>query len=229
MNIIQDGRLRDKTRVFRGRGEAGAALAHMMEEYQDTDAIVLAIPAGGVPVGAEIAKELGLPLDVAVVSKVTLPWNTEAGYGALAFDGTIKLNDLLMARLGLKEREIEKGIAETRTKVRRRVALFRGDKALPFLSDRTVILVDDGLASGFTMLVAVEALRKASPSQIVVAVPTGHSQSVERIAAKVDGIYCANIRTGLRFAVADAYERWYDVTEEEVREQLKNLRQGHLR
>jgi predicted phosphoribosyltransferase len=228
-NIIEDGTLRDKTRVFRDRKDGGAALARMLEAFRETSPMVLAIPAGGVPVGAEIAKELDLPLDAAVVSKVTLPWNTEAGYGALAFDGTARLNDLLVARLGLKEREIEKGIAETRTKVQRRVTLFRGDKALPSLSDRTVILVDDGLASGFTMLVAVEALRKASPSQIVVAVPTGHSQSVERIAAKVDRIYCANIRTGLRFAVADAYEHWHDVTEEEASEQLKNLRQGHLR
>lgn len=227
--IIEDSRLRDKTRVFRDRKDGGAALARMLEGFRETSAMVLAIPAGGVPVGAEIAKALDLPMDVAVVSKVTLPWNTEAGYGALAFDGTIRLNDLLVARLGLKEREIEKGVAETRTKVQRRVALFRDDKALPSLSDRTVILVDDGLASGFTMLVAVEALRKASPSQIVVAVPTGHSRSVERIAAEADRIYCANVRTGLRFAVADAYEHWYDVTEEEARGQLKRLRQGHLR
>ncbi|MDY6837550.1 MAG: phosphoribosyltransferase family protein [Thermodesulfobacteriota bacterium] len=219
-NIIERPDLHNRTRVFRDRQEAGLALAQMMERFQGATAIVLAIPAGGVPVGAEIARQLGLPLDVAVVSKITLPWNTEAGYGALAFDDTLKLNDHLVARLGLKKEEIEEGIAQTRTKVERRVTLFRGDKPLPSLSDRTVILIDDGLASGFTMSVAVEALYKVSPSQVVVAVPTGHSQSVEGVAGKVDRMYCANIRTGFSFAVAEAYEYWYDVTEEEVLEEL---------
>jgi len=219
-NIIERNELHNRTRVFRDRQQAGLALAQMMERFKETTAIVLAIPAGGVPVGAEIAGQLGLPLDVAVVSKITLPWDTEAGYGALAFDGTLKLNDHLVARIGLRKEEIRKGIAETRTKVQRRVTLFRGDNPMPSLSDRTVIVVDDGLASGFTMLVAVEAIRQASPSQVVVAVPTGHGQSVERIAAKVDRIYCANVRIGLRYAVADAYWHWYDVAEEEVIEGL---------
>jgi len=219
-NIIESADSHNRTKVFRDRQQAGLALAQMMERFKGTTAIVLAIPAGGVPVGAEIAGQLGLSLDVAVVSKITLPWNTEAGYGALAFDGTLKLNDHLVARLGLRKEEIEKGIAQTRTKVQRRVTLFRGDDPLPHLSGRTVILVDDGLASGFTMLVAVQALCKTSPSQVVVAVPTGHGQSVEGVAAKVDQIYCPNIRTGVRFAVADAYEYWWDVTEEEVLEGL---------
>ena len=219
-NIIERNELHNRTRVFRDRQQAGLALAQMMERFKETTAIVLAIPAGGVPVGAEIAGQLGLPLDVAVVSKITLSWDTEAGYGALAFDGTLKLNDHLVARIGLRKEEIRKGIAETRTKVQRRVTLFRGDNPMPSLSDRTVIVVDDGLASGFTMLVAVEAIRQASPSQVVVAVPTGHGQSVERIAAKVDRIYCANVRIGLRYAVADAYWHWYDVAEEEVIEGL---------
>ncbi|MDY6988157.1 MAG: phosphoribosyltransferase family protein [Thermodesulfobacteriota bacterium] len=219
-NIIESAELHNRTKVFRDRQQAGLALAQMMDRFKETTAIVLAIPAGGVPVGAEMARQLGLPLDVAVVSKITLPWNTEAGYGALAFDGTLKLNDYLVARLGLRKEEIEKGVAQTRSKVQRRVTLLRGDHPLPSFSDRTVILVDDGLASGFTMLVAVEAIRQASPLQVVVAVPTGHGQSVERVAAKVDRIYCANIRTGFSFAVAEAYEYWYDVTEDEVLEEL---------
>ncbi|MDY6954655.1 MAG: phosphoribosyltransferase family protein [Thermodesulfobacteriota bacterium] len=204
------------------------ALAQMLTRFKETTAIVFAIPAGGVPVGAEMARQLGLPLDVAVVSKITLPWDTEAGYGALAFDGTLRLNDHLVARIGLRKEEIEEGIAKTRSKVQRRVSLLRGDHPLPSLSDRTVILVDDGLASGFTMLVAVEALYKASPSQVVVAVPTGHGRSVERVAAKVDRIYCANVRTGLRFAVAEAYTYWSDVTEEEVLEGLARFQKTAL-
>jgi predicted phosphoribosyltransferase len=196
----------------------------MMEALKGTSAMVFAIPAGGVPVGAEIARQLGLPLDVAVVSKVTLPWNTEAGYGALAYDGTLRLNDLLVTRLGLSKEQIEEGIAETTEKVRRRLTLFRGRESLPPLSGIPAILVDDGLASGFTMLVAVEALRKASPSELVVAVPTGHDRSVALVSTQVDRIYCANIRAGGSFAVADAYQHWYDVNEEEVLEALARFR-----
>jgi predicted phosphoribosyltransferase len=194
----------------------------MMQEYGQVRAIVMAIPAGGLPVAVQIAKLLALPLDVAVVSKITLPWNTEVGYGAVAFDGTARLNDELVGRLSLTDQQIKEGILETEEKVRRRNLLFRGDRPLPSLSDRAAILVDDGLASGFTMQVAVEALLKASSSEVVVAVPTGPSHTVRRISANVSRIYCANIRSGMSFAVADAYEYWSDVTEQEA---LKAL--GH--
>lgn len=219
-NIIERTELHDRTRVFRDRKHGGEVLAQMMQEYQPTPAIVLAIPAGGVPVAARIAKRLRLPLDVAVVSKMTLPWNTEVGYGAVAFDGTVRLNHELVERLSLTDQQVKEGIIETGKKVRRRNTLFRGDQPLPSLSDQPAILVDDGLASGFTMQVAVEALLKASSSEVVVAVPTGPSHTVRRIAADVTRIYCANIRSGMRFAVADAYEYWSDVTEHEALEAL---------
>jgi predicted phosphoribosyltransferase len=140
----------------------------------------------------------------------------------VAFDGTARLNDELVGRLSLTDQQIKEGILETEEKVRRRNLLFRGDRPLPSLSDRAAILVDDGLASGFTMQVAVEALLKASSSEVVVAVPTGPSHTVRRISANVSRIYCANIRSGMSFAVADAYEYWSDVTEQEA---LKAL--GH--
>ena len=152
--------LRDRTRVFAGRPEAGQVLAGMLGAYAGADAPVLAVPAGGVPVGAAVARELGLCLDVAVVSKVTLPWNTESGYGAVAFDGTVRLNEELLPRLGLTAEEVTEGIARTRRKVERRLRDLRGDRPWPPLADRPAILVDDGLASGFTMRVAVEAVRK---------------------------------------------------------------------
>lgn len=224
LNIIERPEFHNRTGVFKHRERAGEILAQMMYEYKETAALVLAIPAGGVPVAVRIAKELCLPLDVAVVSKITLPWNSEVGYGAVAFDGTVRLNDKLAAGLGLSEREVEKGIARTMEKVRRRNRLFRDDRAFPDLSDRSLILVDDGLASGFTMLTAIGALRKASSSPVVVAVPTSHSQTVENIAAEADRVYCANIRTpsGWDFAVADAYQCWSDVTEQEVLDLLRN-------
>jgi predicted phosphoribosyltransferase len=141
---------------------------------------------------------------------------TEVGYGAVAFDGTVRLNNDLVARLGLSDEEIQQGIRKTSAKVARRVKNLRGEQALLDLSASEIILVDDGLASGFTMLVAVEALQKAGTNSITVAVPTGHQRSVGRIAGEVNALYCANMRGGYPFAVAAAYLRWSDVGEKEV-------------
>ncbi len=208
--------MRNRGHVFRDRTQAGALLAGMLEQHRGTGTLVLAIPAGGVPVAAEIAKQLGLPLDLAVVSKITLPWNTESGYGAVAFDGTVRLNQELIAALDLPPALVEEGIARTREKVARRVRQLCGDRRLSDLTRRAVILVDDGLASGFTLHTAVDALRHLAADKAIIAVPTGHAEAVARIAAIVDSLYCPNIRQGMSFAVADAYEHWTDVSEASV-------------
>jgi predicted phosphoribosyltransferase len=222
VSIHQRPDLRDRLGVFRDRAHAGQVVAGMLAGFRAGDAALLAIPAGGLPVGAAIACALELPLGVAVVSKITLPWNTEVGYGAVAFDGTVRLNRDLTRRLALGEEEIGRGIEATLAKVRRRVAELGGDA--PDLSDRAAIVVDDGLASGFTMRTAVEALRKAGAIRVVVAVPTGALHSVEDLARQADDLYCANIRGGWSFAVADAYQRWTDVSEREAREILDRRR-----
>jgi predicted phosphoribosyltransferase len=222
-NIYDLPELRDRIEVFRDRIHAGQMLAEMLPAFDQKGSIVLGIPAGGVPVAAEIAKKLGLAFDVAVVSKITLPWNTEAGYGAIAFDGTKRLNKKMLPHLGMTETEIQTGIEKTRAKVFERVASLRGEKPLPELSQKNIIVVDDGLASGFTMQVAVEALGKAGAEHITVAVPTGHRATVEKIAKIVEALYCPNIRSGRRFAVADAYKNWSDVIEEEVSEIIKKF------
>jgi putative phosphoribosyl transferase len=214
--IIQLPELKERVHVFRDRRQAGEVLAEMLEAFRTTDTMILAIPSGGVPVAAIIAEALSLPLDVAVVSKITLPWNTEAGYGAVAFDGTIRLNQELLPHLRLSQKQIESGKEQTLEKVRRRVKRFRGNRPFPNLETRKAILVDDGLASGFTLLVAVEALRKAGASFLMVAVPTGSHTSVLKVSRQVESLYCANIRSGWGFAVASAYQRWTDVEEEEA-------------
>lgn len=199
--------------VFGDRRDAGEVLSRMLAAYRKSSAIVLAIPAGGVPVAAVLARRLELPLDVAVVSKITPPWDPEVGYGAVAFDGTVRINEMLVPRLGLLGKDVERGIEATREKVARRVKAFRGERPGPELA-RTVILVDDGLASGVTMQVAVEAMRNAQAREIIIAVPTGHESSVQDVASTVDAVYCANLRAGLQFAVAAAYQRWSDVDEQ---------------
>lgn len=213
---------REQTRVFRDRVHAGDVLARMVNTYKQDVQMVLGIPAGGVPVGVVVAKTLNIPFDVAVVSKITLPWNTEAGYGAVAFDGTVRLNKPLTARIGLSEAEIQTSIEKTTAKVNRRMAKLRKNRPFPVLTEHHTLLVDDGLASGFTMLVAIEALKKAGADHIIVAVPTAHKESLNAIIMKVDAVFCPNTRSGQRYAVADAYEKWSDVGESEV---LNNLEQ----
>ena len=191
--------------------------------FRASNAIVLAIPAGGVPVGAEIARRLALPLDLAVVSKILLPWTTESGFGAVAFDGTEWINEVDLRRLALSKEDVERSAVAAREKVARRVARLRGDRPMPALADRPVILVDDGIAAGSTLRTAIAALRKLGARRIVAAVPTGHDRSADLIAGLADEVYCANLRGGGRFAVADAYEQWADVSDEEALSILRPL------
>jgi len=208
--------LHNAVRVFTDRREAGQVLADMLAGRLPADALVLAVPAGGVPVAAAMAERLHLALDVAVVSKMTPPGNTEVGYGAVAWDGSLLLNEPLVEQMGLRRADVQAGVAATRQKVQRRVELLRGGRPMPALTDRTVILVDDGLASGFTMRVAVRAVHNAGAAGAIVAVPTAHSRAVRSLPGDVDELYCANVREGLSFAVADAYRQWRDVSEEEA-------------
>jgi putative phosphoribosyl transferase len=216
--------LRDRSPVFRDRTHAGQVLAEMLEGLHGSGAIVLAIPAGGVPVAAEIARCLGFPLDVAIVSKILLPWTTEAGFGAVAFDGTVWIDEDAVRRHRLKRDEVEGCAGEARAKVERRVRALRGDRPFPALAGRTAILIDDGIAAGSTLRTAIAALRGLGASDIVVAVPTGHSESVQRIAALADTVYCANVRSGYPYAVAHAYEAWQDVDEGVVANLLRTAR-----
>ena len=216
--------LHDRTSVFRDRGHAGDVLAGMLQSLRGSDLRVLAIPAGGVPVAAALSRALALPLAVAVVSKITLPWNTEVGYGAVAFDGTVRLNDELVAHFGLDRAATDQGVAVTLAKVRRRVRELPCALVPDELAGHPVVLVDDGLASGFTMQVAIEALRGIGLERILVAAPTGSQRTLRRLEPLVDELYCANVRGGLGFAVAAAYARWTDVAESEATQILADLR-----
>jgi predicted phosphoribosyltransferase len=216
--------LRDRTDVFADRQEAGRTLAEMLQAYRGAAALVLGVPSGGVPVAIVIAQTLGLEMDVAVVNKITLPWNTEVGYGGVAYDGTMLMNEDVLRLSMLSQRQIRDGIEMTKAKVARRVRLLRGDQPPPAVEGRTVIIVDDGLATGSTLRVAVKAVRKGGASAILVAIPTGHEDSVIRLARDVDRLYCANIRGGWSFAVAAAYRNWTNLEEEEVAALLAEYR-----
>lgn len=213
--VVERADLRDRRHVFRDRPHAGTVVAEMLAPRFEgrMKTLVVAIPAGGVPVAAAVAEHLSLPLDLAVVSKITLPWNSEVGYGAVAFDGSVLLNERLVRDAGLSDAQIEAGIARTRDKVVRRDAQFRLGRGYTALNEADAILVDDGLASGFTLRAAIGALRAVGAASVTVAVPTARASAARFIAGLCNALYCANLRSGPRFAVADAYEVWSDVDE----------------
>lgn len=214
--IFDVERYRERTRIFRDRIQAGLLLSDELSQYKkDPSSIIVAIPAGGVPVGYTISEKLELPLEVAITRKLHVPWNPEAGFGAVTWNELVEINEPLVKKLGLTEGQIEAVIEKEIKTINKRRRLY-GAKKFPDLEDKHPILVDDGIASGFSMLTTAKAIRKYDPMSITVAVPTAPKRSIERIQPYVDQIYCLNIRTGLRFAVASAYKKWRDLTEEEV-------------
>ena len=227
--IREDRRLRDRIGIFRDREDAGCALAAFVAGIPDLrDPLVSAIPAGGVGVGVPLALALRAPLHLAVVRKVQIPWNPEAGFGAVTWDGRVFLNRDLLPHLGLSRKDVDEAIARTRAGIRERVEKFTGSREGPAFRGRDVVLVDDGLASGYTMLAAVDALRSSGPRRVLAAVPTGSEAAVHRVAVSADLVLCANIRTGSSFAVADAYREWHDLTDGEVRELLQRATEAGL-
>ncbi|MGO9612845.1 MAG: phosphoribosyltransferase [Dissulfurispiraceae bacterium] len=222
--LIEDTSLRDKVRVFKDRKEAGFLLAKALSGYRAVEGLVLGIPLGGVPVAAEIAEALGLTLDFVIVRKIQIPYNPEAGFGAVGPDGEVSLNADLVSRLGITEQEEKRQIQKTKEIIKSRNELFRDGLPFPSLRDKVVIIVDDGLASGYTMLSAVRFIKRQRPEKVVVAVPTASKRTADLILSHVDELVCLNVRSGLVFAVADAYENWYDLEQEEVIAILKSLR-----
>ena len=222
--LIEEPAFREKRHLFKDREEAGERLADKMMEYQGSDSLVLAIPSGGVPVGLTIANRRGLPFDVVVVRKLQIPYEPEAGFGALGPDGGVVLNEELLSRIKLSKEEIDRQREKSLAVIRKRSELFRAGRPFPPVEKRQVIIVDDGLASGYTMLAVVEYIRGQDPSRVITAVPTGSHRTVQALLPQVDELVCLNIRSGASFAVADAYRHWYDLEDEEVLSLLQGYR-----
>ncbi len=219
-NLIEDPDLRGKTGVFPGRAEAGEMLADRLRALIEPTGIVLAIPAGGIPVACPVARETRLPLDVLVARKIAIPGNIEAGFGAIGPDGEVLLHERILEDLKLTAKEINIQVDETRRVLKQRTRLFRKKRPEPELKNRQVVLVDDGLATGYTMLAAVEYVRLQEASHILVAAPTASQRTVHFMLPQVDKMVCLNIRGGPVFAVADAYEEWFDLDEGEAARML---------
>lgn len=202
---------------FDDRQGAGQALAAVLSEtYVGVDGIALGIPRGGVPVAFHIAETLKIPLDVVVPRKIPIPWEPEAGFGAVTADGTMLLNEPLVAQLGLTEAEIKQLAARVKEEARRRIRVYRGDRQVPSMKGKTAFLIDDGLASGFTMLTAVRSVRGENPASVVVGVPVAPRRSVELIEREVDDLVCLIAQEQAPFAVATFYRCFPDLSDQQV-------------
>jgi predicted phosphoribosyltransferase len=209
-----------KPRFFRDRREAGRLVAAKLTAYANRpDVLVLGLPRGGVPVAYEVARALGAPLDIFLVRKLGVPGYEELAMGAIATGGVRVLNDQLVGGLRIPDYIVDEVAASEQQELARRERLYRGDRPAPDVRGRTVILVDDGLATGATMLAAVKALRQQQPARIVVAVPTAAPETCEQLRAEVDDIICA-ITPEPFHAVGLWYEDFSQTTDEEVRDLL---------
>jgi putative phosphoribosyl transferase len=207
--------------LFRNRTDAGRQLAAELRAYANRpDVVVLGLPRGGVPVAFEVARALHAPLDVFLVRKLGVPGHEELAMGAIASGGVRVLNEEVVRALHIPEETIDAVAAEEQQELERRERTYRGDRPPADVRGRTVILVDDGLATGSTMRAAVAALRRQGPARIVVAVPVGAVDTCEELSAEADEAVC--LRTPDPFyAVGIWYGSFSQTTDEEVREYLE--------
>lgn len=221
--LYQDPSLKNKERIFEDRFDAGDRLVEALGQiYANlSEGIVLAIPSGGVPIGIRVARSLGLPLDLIMVRKLQIPGNTEAGFGAMSQDGEVFLNQELVEHLRLSQEQIQRQKQKVKQELAARNREFRANRPFPDLKGKTVIIVDDGLASGFTMLASINLVKQKGAARITVAVPTAPFRSIENIAPYANEIYSLHVQElGGAFAVANAYQNWHDLSREEVKELL---------
>jgi predicted phosphoribosyltransferase len=205
---------------FRDRVEAGRALAAELPEYADRpDVLILALPRGGVPVAYEVARALHAPLDVFLVRKLGVPGREELAMGALASGGRVVLNREVVEGLRVPQDIIEYVIQSESEELRRRERLYRDDRPAPDVQGRTIILIDDGLATGSSMRAAVAALRQGGPARIVVAVPVAAGSTCDELREEVEEVVCTLTPEPFH-AVGLWYEDFSQTTDEEVRELL---------
>lgn len=206
---------------FIDRQEAGTILADALKDYANQpNIIILALPRGGVPVAYEIAKALGIPLDVFIVRKLGVPGHEEFAMGAIASGGTVVFNEPLIHELNLEQSSIDHILKEEQKELQRRELLYRGNRPFPNLLGKTIILVDDGIATGSTMFAAVKALHKHKPASLIIAVPVAAHQTCEEMKRLVDKIICP-LQPINFYAVGLWYEDFSQTSDGEVIELLK--------
>lgn len=205
---------------FHDRAEAGQRLARGLTDYADwNDVLVLGLPRGGVPVAFEVARALDAPLDIFLVRKLGVPGHRELAMGAIASGGVRVMNEDVLRQLTISEDAIDAVTAREREELERRERVYRGDRPRPNVTGKTVLLVDDGLATGASMRAALAALRERDPTRIVVAVPTAPPRTCREFEDLADDVVCATTPQPF-FGVGGSYVDFSQTTDEEVRELL---------
>jgi putative phosphoribosyl transferase len=202
--------------VFENRYDAGRQLATKLLEYKNKAPVVLGIPNGGVMVALGVALVLEAEFNLIVSRKVPLPLSPEGGFGAVTDDGTTILNEDMVKRFNLSPQQINYQVNQVRSSIRQRSLLYHKDRPPSRLKDRTVLIVDDGLASGYTMMAAVESIRSRQPREIIVAVPVASAQARPKVEKVADRVISCVAGFGPEFYVSDFYKYWHEPTDAEV-------------
>lgn len=210
--------------IFENRFDAGRKLAERLYEYANKSVMVLGIPNGGMAVALAVALPLKADLDMVISRKIPLPLSPEGGFGSITDDGTMILNEELVKKTGLTQQQINYQVAQVRNDIRSRSLLYRKDKRPMSVTGKTVILVDDGLASGYTMRAAIESVRHRKPQTVIAAVPVGPEHVVEEIRKEADKVVTCAVGTESVFYVSDYYKYWHDISDDEVLGFLKEWR-----
>ncbi|MCI0620461.1 MAG: phosphoribosyltransferase [Acidobacteria bacterium] len=201
--------------MFRNRFEAGLQLAEALRNCS-FDASLLAIPRGGIEVGHAVALHLKRPLDVIIPRKIASPENPELAVGAVTLDGSVEINRELVEKLGLTASDMEELLLPARAEIGRRLRLYRGDQPSPRLEGREVILIDDGLATGYTMMAAIKSVWREHPRRVVVAVPVSPESTYEHLRPMVDEVIVLHLARESFFAVSAFYHNFRDLPDEEL-------------
>jgi putative phosphoribosyl transferase len=208
--------------MFKNRHEAGSKLAELLEAYSTQEARLLAIPRGGIEVGYPIALRLKELLDVIIPRKIPSPDNPELAIGAVTLDGSIEVNQELVEDLGLTPSDVKELVRPVQFEIERRLAAYRGSKPAPTLRGKNVILIDDGLATGYTMMAAIKSVRLESPERVIVAVPVSPKSTYERLKELADELVVIHLAHDGLFAVSAFYDDFRDLRDEELIRLLKN-------
>ena len=215
--------------IFENRHDAGKQLAEKLAGYAGKSVVVLAIPNGGVPVGIEVAGALKAELDVIVCRKVPMLLNPEGSLGAATDDGTIIINEEALRAIGLSRQRLEKDISRIRSDIKQRSLLYKGSRPIVRVAGRSAIIIDDGLASGYTMMAAVESVRHRHPKEVIAAVPVASAIAFKRLEKVADKVVAGTVGYMPKFYVSDFYRYWHDLSDSDVVRYLEEWRAREFR